>query len=52
MTPTTAAVIAASAPASRRLPRSSSIKGAPAKIHSSEGTKVTHVVIAAPSSRQ
>ena len=50
MTPTTAAVIAASAPASRRLPRSSSMNGAPAKIHSIDGTKVTQVVSAAPSS--
>ena len=50
ITPTTAAVIAASAPASLRLPRSSSMNGAPAKIHSIDGTKVTQVVIAAPSS--
>ncbi len=50
MTPTTAAVMAASAPASRRLPRSSSMNGAPAKIHSIDGTNVTQVVSAAPSS--
>ena len=44
----TAAVIAASAPESRRLARNGSTKGAPAKIQSIDGTKVTHVVIAAP----
>ncbi len=49
ITPTTAAVMAASAPASFRLPRNSSMNGAPAKIHSIEGTNVTHVVNAAPS---
>ena len=48
MTPTTAAVIAASAPDSRRLARSGSMNGAPAKIHSIDGVNVTHVVIAAP----
>jgi hypothetical protein len=41
--------MAASAPASRLLPRNSSMKGAPAKIHRIGGTKVTQVVIAAPS---
>ncbi len=49
MTPTTAAVIAASAPDSRRLARNCSTNGAPAKIHSIDGTNVTQVVIAAPS---
>ena len=49
MTPTTAAVIAASAPDNCRLARSGSTKGAPAKIQSIEGTNVTQVVIAAPS---
>ncbi len=48
MTPTTAAVIAASAPESLRLARSCSTNGAPAKIHSMDGVNVTHVVIAAP----
>ncbi len=48
MTPTTAAVMAASAPDSRRLERSCSTNGAPAKIHSIDGTKVTQVVSAAP----
>ena len=49
MTPTTAAVMAASAPESWRLARSRSTKGAPAKIHSMDGTNVTQVVMAAPS---
>ena len=48
MTPTTAAVIAASAPESRRLARNCSTNGAPANIHSIDGANVTHVVIAAP----
>ena len=48
MTPTTAAVIAASAPESRRLARNCSTNGAPTKIHNIDGVKVTHVVIAAP----
>ena len=48
MTPTTAAVIAASAPDRCRLARSGSMNGAPAKIHSIDGTNVTQVVIAAP----
>ena len=47
MTPTTAAVIAASAPVSIRLARNCSTKGAPAKIHSIEALNVTQVVIAA-----
>ena len=37
MTPTTAAVMAASAPDSRRLARNCSMNGAPAKIHSIDG---------------
>jgi hypothetical protein len=49
ITPTTAAVIAASAPERCRLPRNCSTNGAPAKIHSIEGVNVTQVVIAAPS---
>ena len=49
MTPTTAAVMAASAPDSLWLERSCSTNGAPAKIHSIEGVKVTQVVMAAPS---
>ena len=49
MTPTTAAVMAASAPDSRRLARNCSTNGAPAKIHSIDGTNVTQVVSAAPS---
>ena len=48
MTPTTAAVIAASAPESLRLARSCSTNGAPTNIHSIDGVNVTHVVIAAP----
>ncbi len=48
MTPTTAAVMAASAPDSRRLERNCSTNGAPAKIQSIDGTKVTQVVSAAP----
>ena len=48
MTPTTAAVMAASAPDSRRLERNCSMNGAPAKIHSIDGANVTHVVSAAP----
>ena len=48
ITPTTAAVIAASAPERWRLRAQCSTNGAPAKIHSIEGVNVTHVVIAAP----
>src|SRR6185312_2140287 len=48
MTPTTAAVIAASAPDSLRFARKGSTNGAPAKIHNMDGTKVTQVVITAP----
>src|SRR5258708_1391366 len=43
MTPTTAAVIAESAPLSALLPRSDSMNGAPRKIQRNEGTKVTQV---------
>ena len=49
MMPTTAAVMAASAPESRLLVRNCSTNGAPAKIHSVDGVNVTQVVIAAPS---
>ena len=49
ITPTTAAVTAASAPDSRWLARSCSTNGAPAKISSIGGTKVTQVVSAEPS---
>ena len=49
ITPTTAAVMAASAPDRRRLARSCSTNGAPAKISSIGGTKVTQVVSAEPS---
>src|SRR5262245_27187070 len=49
MTPTTAAVIAASAPESRLLARNCSMNGAPAKISNMAGVNVTHVVMAAPS---
>jgi hypothetical protein len=49
ITPTTAAVIAASAPASARLSRSRSTKGAPRKIHRKHGVKVTQVVSRPPS---
>ena len=45
MTPTTAAVMAASAPDSRRLARNCSTNGAPAKIHSIDGANVTQVVM-------
>jgi hypothetical protein len=38
ITPTIAAVIAASAPRSARLPRSRSMYGAPRKIHRKQGT--------------
>ena len=47
MTPTTAAVTAASAPATKRLPRSRSTKGAPAKMKRKEGAKVTQSVTVA-----
>ena len=47
MTPTTAAVIAASAPVSIRFARNCSTNGAPAKIQSIDAENVTHVVIAA-----
>ena len=49
MTPTTAAVIAASAPLSARLPRSVSMKGAPRKIQRKQGTNVTQVASRPPS---
>jgi hypothetical protein len=49
ITPTTAAVMAESAPDRRLLARSCSTNGAPAKIRSIGGTKVTHVVSAEPS---
>src|SRR5215468_3796412 len=42
-TPTTAAVIADIAPLSALLPRRTSTKGAPRKIHRKHGMKVTHV---------
>jgi hypothetical protein len=48
ITPTTAAVIAARAPARLRLPRNCSMNGAPAKIHSIDAVNVTHSVIAEP----
>ncbi len=48
MTPTTAAVIAPSAPASRVFPRSRSIDGAPRKMNRKLGTKVAHAVTIAP----
>src|SRR5262249_33953615 len=48
ITPTTAAVMAASAPDNCLFARSGSTNGAPAKIHNMDGTKVTQVVIAAP----
>src|SRR3954469_12939321 len=49
MTPTTAAVIAASAPASGWLRRRSSMNGAPAKIQRNDGANTVQVAIAAPS---
>src|SRR5436190_14962253 len=49
ITPTIAAVIAASAADSALLPRSRSTKGAPRKIHRKQGTKVTQVVRMPPS---
>ena len=49
MTPTTAAVIADSAPASALLPRSVSMKGAPRKIQRKQGVKVTQVASRPPS---
>ena len=49
ITPTTAAVIAASAADSALLPRRVSTKGAPRKIHRKQGTKVTQVVSTPPS---
>ena len=48
MTPDTAALIAARAPAKDALPRSLSAKGAPKKINKKQGTKVTHTVISEP----
>ena len=48
ITPTTAAVIPASAPDRRGLPRSRSTCGAPAKIHRKQGAKVTKVAISPP----
>ncbi len=48
MTPDTAALIAASAPAKEALPRNLSVKGAPKKINKKQGTKVTHTVISEP----
>src|SRR6266404_2861210 len=49
ITPTTAAVIAVSAPANPLLPRRISMKGAPRKIHRKHGVKVTHVASNPPS---
>src|SRR5260370_14453515 len=49
ITPTTAAVMAASVAASALLPRSTSTNGAPKKIHRKQGTKVTQVVSSPPS---
>ena len=48
MTPTTAAVTAVSAPATWRLSRSRSMKGAPAKMKRNEGAKITHSCDEAP----
>ena len=49
MTPTTAAVIADSAPASALLPRSRSMNGAPRKIQRKQGVNVTQVASSPPS---
>ena len=49
ITPTTAAVIAVSAPASPLLPRRVSMKGAPRKIQRKQGVKVTQVASKPPS---
>jgi hypothetical protein len=48
-TPTTAAVIADSAPLSALLPRNVSMKGAPRKIQRKQGVKVTQVASRPPS---
>src|SRR5918993_43076 len=48
-TPTTAAVIAESAPASALLPRMTSMNGAPRKIQRKHGMKVTQVASSPPS---
>jgi hypothetical protein len=48
MTPTTAAVMVASAAESARLPRRVSTKGAPKKIQRKQGVKVTQVVSRPP----
>jgi hypothetical protein len=48
ITPTTAAVIAASAPATTRLPRSTSTNGAPTRIQRKHGANVTQVVSSPP----
>src|SRR5262249_27227968 len=48
-TPTTAAVIAESAPLSALLPRSTSMKGAPRKIQRKHGVNVTQVASSPPS---
>src|SRR5262249_8712650 len=48
-TPTTAAVIADSAPLSARLPRNTSTNGAPRKIQRKHGMNVTHVASNPPS---
>src|SRR6476620_1983223 len=49
ITPTTAAVIAVSAPASPLLPRRVSMKGAPRKIQRKQGVNVTQVASKPPS---
>ena len=49
ITPTTAAVMPASAAVSERLPRSRSTYGAPRKMKTKHGTKVTQVVSSAAS---
>src|SRR5437879_6160773 len=49
ITPTTAAVIAVSAPANPLLPRKVSMYGAPRKIQRKQGVKVTHVASSPPS---
>ena len=49
ITPTTAAVIAVSAPANPLLPRSVSTNGAPRKIQRKQGVKVTQVASSPPS---
>src|SRR5262245_8597040 len=48
ITPTTAAVMAESAPESRTLPRSRSTDGAPRKIQRKLGTNVAHAATSAP----